>query len=97
MRVTPENESTNERLKTMDCKQVLEHLSDYVDDDVSGEMRQAIEAHLSRCRRCRVVFHTTNRTLQLVVDAEPFEVPLSVSARLYARLEQVLAEKSGGA
>jgi hypothetical protein len=30
--------------------------------------------------------------LKIVTDAEPFEVPLSVSARLYTRLEKVLSE-----
>ena len=78
----------------MDCKQVLAHLSDYVDGDVSGEVRKALEEHIARCRRCRVVLDTTRKTLRLVTDAEPFEVPLAVSARLYTRLEEVLFEKS---
>jgi hypothetical protein len=30
--------------------------------------------------------------LKIAKDAEPFEVPLSVSARLYTRLEKVLSE-----
>ena len=54
-------------------------------------MRKALEEHIARCRRCRVVLDTTRRTLKIVLDAEPFEVPLAVSARLYTRLEEVLA------
>jgi hypothetical protein len=38
-----------------------------------------------------VVFDTTGRMLKIVTDAEPFEVPLAVSARLYTRLEKVLS------
>jgi len=76
----------------MDCKEVLANLSDYVDGDVSAELRKAIESHMARCRRCRVVLDTTRRALKLVLDAEPFEVPLAVSARLYMRLQQVLTE-----
>ena len=79
----------------MDCKAVLENLSDYVDGDVSADIRKALEEHIARCRRCRVVLDTTRRTLKIVLDAEPFEVPLAVSARLYARLEAVLAEDGG--
>ena len=79
----------------MDCKQVLANLSDYVDGEVSQELRKALEEHVARCRRCRVIFDTTHRTLKIVLDAEPFEVPLAVSARLYARLEQVLFEDRG--
>jgi anti-sigma factor RsiW len=79
-------------MKTMDCKDVLANLSCYVDGDGSVELRAALEKHISRCRRCRVVFDTTGRMLKIVTDTAPFEVPLSVSARLYARLEKVLSE-----
>lgn len=79
----------------MDCKTVLANLSDYVDGDVSSEVRKALEEHIARCRRCRVILDTTRRTLRIVSDAEPFEVPLAVSARLYARLERVLSEDPG--
>jgi predicted anti-sigma-YlaC factor YlaD len=80
-------------MATLDCKEVLDNLSDYIDGEGSEELRKAIEQHISRCGRCRVVFDTTGRMLKIVMDAEPFEVPLAVSARLYARLETVLAEE----
>lgn len=76
----------------MDCKDVLDNLSNYVDGEGSEELRKAIEQHISRCGRCRVVFDTTGKMLKIVMDVDPFEVPLGVSARLYARLEKVLAE-----
>ncbi len=77
----------------LDCKEVLDNLSDYIDGEGSEELRKAIELHISRCGRCRVVFDTTGKMLKIVTDVEPFEVPLGVSARLYARLEKVLAEE----
>lgn len=76
----------------MDCKEVLANLSNYVDGEVSAELRVALEEHIAKCRRCRVVFDTTRKALKIVLDVEPFEVPLAVSARLYARLEKVLGE-----
>ena len=76
----------------LSCKQVLSNLSDYIDDEGSAELRRAIEEHISWCRRCNVVFDTTGKALKIVLDAEPFEVPLAVSARLYTRLEKVLSE-----
>ena len=78
--------------KNLHCKDVLENLSCYIDGDGSAELRQAIEDHIAHCRRCRVIVDTTERTVKIVLDADPFEVPLAVSARLYARLEQVLSE-----
>lgn len=76
----------------MDCKEVLANLSCYVDGEGSTELRKALEDHIARCRRCRVVFDTTGKMLKLLIDVEPFEVPLGVSARLYARLEKALSE-----
>ncbi len=80
-------------MATLDCKEVLDNLSNYIDGEGSEELRKAIELHISRCGRCRVVLDTTGKMLKIVTDAEPFEVPLAVSARLYARLEKVLAEE----
>jgi predicted anti-sigma-YlaC factor YlaD len=77
----------------LDCKEVLDNLSNYMDGEGSDEVRKAIELHLSRCSRCRVIFDTTGKMLKIVTDVEPFEVPLGVSARLYARLEKFLSEK----
>jgi predicted anti-sigma-YlaC factor YlaD len=76
----------------LSCKEVLANLSEYIDEDGAAELRRAIEDHLSWCRKCQVVFDTTGRALKIVLDAEPFEVPLAVSARLYTRLEKVLSE-----
>jgi predicted anti-sigma-YlaC factor YlaD len=79
-------------MKTMECEDVLLNLSDYLDGEGSAELRHALEQHISHCRRCRVVFDSTGRMLKIVTDADPFEVPLAVSARLYTRLEKVLSE-----
>lgn len=76
----------------LDCREVLNNLSNYIDGEGSDELRKAIELHISRCGHCRVVFDTTGKMLKIVTDAEPFEVPLAVSARLYARLEKVLTD-----
>ncbi len=74
-------------MKTIDCKDVLANLSCYIDGEGSAEWRGALEQHISRCRRCHVVFDSTGRMLKIVTDVAPFEVPLAVSARLYARME----------
>ena len=79
------------KIITMSCQEVLANLSSYVDEECSAELRQLLEEHVAWCRRCRVVFDTTGRMLKIVRDAEPYEVPLAVSARLYARLEAVLS------
>jgi predicted anti-sigma-YlaC factor YlaD len=76
----------------LSCEEVLANLSNYFDDECSAELRAQLEDHISKCRRCRVVFDSTGKMLKILVDVEPFEVPLAVSARLYSRLQEVLSE-----
>jgi hypothetical protein len=66
-------------------------VSSYLEQEAPAELRNALEEHNSWCRRCRVIFDTTERMLKVVGVAEPFDVPLDVSARLYARLEKILS------
>lgn len=80
-------------MKIMDCKDVLASLSCYLDGEGSAELRKELEDHIAHCRPCRVVFDTTGKTLRIVLDAEPFQMPLAVSARLYTRLEKALAQE----
>ena len=80
-------------MRMLTCEEVLANLSNYFDDECSAELRAQLEDHISKCRRCRVVFDSTGKMLKILVDAEPFEVPLAVSARLYSRLQEVLSEE----
>ena len=80
-------------MRMLTCEEVLANLSDYLDEECSAELRAQLEDHISKCRRCRVVFDSTGKMLKILVDVEPFEVPLAVSARLYSRLHEVLSEE----
>lgn len=80
-------------MKMLSCTEVLANLSNYVEGECSAELRAQLEEHIAKCRRCRVVFDSTGKILKILLDVEPFEVPLAVSARLYTRLESVLFEK----
>lgn len=75
----------------LDCRTVLEQLSEYLDDSVSAEVCRALEEHLSRCQHCSVVYDTARRALRIVSNVGAFEVPLGASARLYLRLEKAYA------
>ena len=79
-------------MKMLSCEEVLANLSNHFDGECSAELRAQLEEHISKCRRCSVVFDSTGKMLKILVDVEPFEVPLAVSARLYSRLQEVLSE-----
>jgi anti-sigma factor RsiW len=78
-------------MKTLSCKEVLANLSNYVDGEGSDELRIALEEHIAKCRRCRVVCDSTGKMLKILLDVEPFEVPLDTSERLHAHIRQFLS------
>lgn len=75
----------------LDCKHVLAELSNYLDGEVSPELKRLIEEHLAGCHHCTLVYDTTRKTLKIVTEAEAFELPLEASARLHARLRELFA------
>lgn len=72
------------------CEQVRSALSNYLDDDVSPELRRELERHLAECRTCRVLYDTTRKTLQIVTNAGSFEFPEALSERLVTRMMKAL-------
>jgi anti-sigma factor (TIGR02949 family) len=68
------------------CDDVRGALSDYVDGDVSPELRRELERHLSECRTCQVLYDTTRKTLQIVTNVGSFEVPEAASERLVTKI-----------
>jgi len=75
----------------LDCKHVLAELSNYLDAEVSPELKRVIEEHLAGCHRCSLFYDTTRKTLKIVTEVGPFELPLDISGRLHARLRELFA------
>lgn len=72
----------------IDCNEVRRLLSDYLEDDLRGEMRREIEDHLLGCRRCTAVCSGVRNVVQLLGDERFIDLPLGFSERLYRRLLQ---------
>jgi predicted anti-sigma-YlaC factor YlaD len=72
----------------MNCREVLDALSDYLDDDAAATVRADLEAHLHECRSCTVILETSKRTLTIVTDVGSFDIPQDLSERL---LEKTLS------
>lgn len=65
------------------CKTIVANLSNYMDGDVSPEMRRTIEGHLRHCHRCSAVYDSTRKMLVIVGDERTFEIPAGFSVRLH--------------
>jgi predicted anti-sigma-YlaC factor YlaD len=71
----------------IDCKHVWEHISGYLDDSLSPEVREHVQKHLEHCEICSAILDSTRNILILIADERTFELPLGFSERLHARLE----------
>ena len=78
--------SQNSNIVEIDCYQVRRELSDYLEGDVSPELRLRIEEHLQTCDHCRAVYDGLRNIVRLLGDEEVIELPEGFSQRLYNRL-----------
>ena len=69
------------------CEEVWREVSNYVDGDVSPDLRAAIDKHVRGCKHCAAVLDGTRNVVQLYGDERMLEVPLGFSHRLHRRLE----------
>jgi hypothetical protein len=72
----------------VNCEQVWQEISNYLEDDVDPNLRVAMEAHFRECDRCRSVLEGTRNVIQLYGDERMIDVPLGFSYRLQRRLEE---------
>ena len=68
------------------CEDVLREIANYVDLEVTAELRREIEEHLRGCPNCTVLVSTTRKTISLVSSSRILELPSGASERLMARL-----------
>jgi anti-sigma factor RsiW len=76
----------------VNCRHVWDEISNYIDDSVAPELREAIEEHLAHCRHCAAVLDSTRNILVLIADDRTFELPVGYSTRLHARLREEIAK-----
>lgn len=72
------------------CRDVWREISNYLDDDISPDMRAGLEAHLANCRHCAALIDSTRNVLLLIADERVFSLPIGFSERLRKRLENEL-------
>jgi anti-sigma factor RsiW len=79
-----------EHLLDIPCQEVWRELTNYMEGDMTAEMRQRIAEHLSACAHCRAIYDGSKNVVQLLGDGKTFELPAGFSRRLYDRLQAEL-------
>jgi hypothetical protein len=72
----------------VNCEHVWREISDYLEGEVSPELRAAMEAHFKECKHCQAVLDGTRNVLTLYGDDRVFELPAGFDQRLRRRLAQ---------
>ena len=71
------------------CVEVWRQVSDYLDDEISAEMRERMKAHFKACAHCTAVLDGTRNVVELVGDGRVFQMPDGFSKRLYKKLQKL--------
>lgn len=70
----------------MDCMEIFESLSEYVDEELAAKTCKEIEVHLADCENCRVVVNTLRRTVTLYHSIPEQTIPGDVRLRLHKKI-----------
>jgi len=72
------------------CEEVIQQISNYIDGEISPELRARMEEHIRGCKHCAAILDGTSNTLHLLADGRAFdrmfELPAGFSERLRQRL-----------
>ena len=70
----------------IDCQQVRRELSNYLEGDLTPELRYQIESHLAGCKHCAAVHDGMRNVVHLLGNDKLLELPEGFGKRLYQRL-----------
>ena len=78
--------SRKPRVVEIDCYAVRRELSNYLEDDLTPQLRFRIEGHLENCSHCTAVYAGMRNVVRLLGDEKAIELPTGFSQRLFKRL-----------
>lgn len=73
------------QLAEIDCRDVWKELVNYMEGDLTPEMRERISLHLRGCSHCRAVYDGSYNVVRLLGEKSIIELPQGFSQRLYSR------------
>jgi len=77
----------------VNCQELLDQMSDFLDKEAREDLCRQIEEHLERCQDCRIEVDRTRKTIVLYQADQPIELPGLMTAS--NRLRIALAKAYG--
>jgi len=78
-------------MTTMDCDEIRTMLAGYADAELAALEREAVEAHLAQCGRCRAIVADQKRVQKVLESNAPPPVPAERWSAMSRRLADELA------
>ena len=78
------------------CKEFMQEISDFLDEDVDQELRSKLDKHIAECPNCFVILDTTKRTIQVYKGLDPQPIPEDIHNRLMNAIDRKVSAKAGG-
>ncbi len=75
------------------CVEVWREISNYIDDDISPELRARMEAHFKACEHCTAIVDGAKNVVRIVADERAFDVPVNFGKRLFAKFVNEILKK----
>jgi len=77
----------------VNCQDLLEQLSEYLDRETRDELCREIEEHLGKCHDCRIIVDQTRKTIMLYQSDQQIELTGFMTAS--TKLQSMLAREYG--
>ena len=68
------------------CAEVWREISNYLEGEISAELRDRMQAHFEVCKHCTAVLDGVRNVVRLVGDGRIFDMPEGFSKRLYKKI-----------
>jgi len=79
----------------MECNNVQEKLSVYIEGMISPEERKLIDKHISSCSKCKEALYDLKKTLDYVHNLEDVEPPVWLTQKVMAKIHSEAEPKKG--
>jgi anti-sigma factor (TIGR02949 family) len=74
------------QLVEIDCREVWREITNYMEGDLTAEMRERVDRHLRECPHCKAVYDGSRNVVRLLGGNHVLELPAGFSQRLVDRL-----------
>ena len=78
----------------MECNELIEQLSEYLDPEVRAQLCREIEEHLARCHNCSLYVDTVKKTIVIAQQGPTPAPPIYLNDRLQAALMRAYEAKN---